>query len=178
MTTASDTEIFRLANHFLGKADVDFAGYSGGDIHVVGGKDSIALVNTAVHLADTVPQMQTTISTLLKIMEAKQNDLVCLQSSINLLKEQVRLDTLEINRLKNELTAMVQAAMSRMDLDAMVRKHSIMHVLIGLSCIAHEEGKIRKANGERGASIIHWKNFGDLLEKVAHRHSDMEVTTL
>lgn len=157
MTTVSDTEIFRLANELLGHIDIDFAGYSGGGIHVVGGKESIDKVKDAVHLADTIPQYRAEIVRL-----SDEQKL--------LLDEKVR--------LINELTAMEVAAKSRMDLEAMVRRYGISHVLIGLSCIAHEEGQIQKANNDKGAVPEHWKAFGNLLERIARNYSDMEVKTL
>lgn len=156
MTTVSDTEIFRLANDALGKLDIDFSGYSGGGIHVVGGRDSIIAVDNAVHAAGTIPHLQSTISDLIKIMKETQAEVV---------------------RLKNELTAMEMAAKSRMDLDAMVRKYGISHVLIGLECIAHEEAIIRRQNNEPRAVADHWRILGDMLGRFARNNSDMEVST-
>lgn len=156
MTTVSDTEIFQAANDALGKLDIDFAGFSGGGIHVVGGRESIVAIIKAVHKAGMVPPLQDSISHLNKELKL-------------LLAEKVR--------LINELTAMEMAAKSRMHLDALVAKGGIVHVLLGLGCIADENAQICRSNHEPHSLIDKWQKLGSLLGRTARENVDLEDVT-
>lgn len=166
----TDTEIFALANDKLGEADVDFAGYSGGGIHVVGGTESIKKVTKAVHKAYILPQLYDSIDHLSK-------ELKLAQAERNRLREEAPRLRAETIRLGNELTAMEMAAKSRMHLDALVAKGGIVHVLLGLGCIADENAQICRSNHEPHSVSDRWQKLGSLLGRTARENVDLEDVT-